>query len=257
MTLTIRPSPFTTTLWQPWHRLSRNPTSTASWGLCRRLSSSSASPGSTAPRCWGGTGSCTKLARRRRQNRSGPNLDQRHSHSKAIVRWVSHDLMDLLSAFKQLTKPTILYVITNVTHMSRDTTAHDVCVCLSADHVCCGVTWLCGGSGGWWLPYQVGSSVRQHSCHHQQKVSTSPCCAPGPQLLPLPHFHSLVGYMYVSFALLTCIKYLLRCSSQIAKLLNLPRPPGEGRDHEEESNTSVVVEKEADSPISVQVTGRR
>ena len=46
-------------------------------------------------------------------------------------------------------------------------------------------------------------------------------------------------------------------SSHFAKLLNLPRPPGEGRDHEEVSSASVVVEKEAESPISVQITGRR
>ena len=138
--------------------------------------------------------------------------------------WVSHDLMDLLSAFKQLTKPTILYVITNVTHMSRDTTAHDVCVCLSVDHVCCGVTWLCGGSGGWWLPYQVGSSVRQHPCCHQQKVSTSPCCAPGPQLPPLPHFHSLVGYMCVSFALLMWYKISLVLQLPNCKAAQLAPP---------------------------------
>ena len=52
--------------------------------------------------------------------------------------------------------------------------------------------------------------------------------------------------------------YAVLCSSShFAKLLNLPRPPGEGRDHEEVSSGSVVVEQEAESPISVQITGRR
>ena len=62
---------------------------------------------------------------------------------------------------------------------------------------------------------------------------------------------------------LTCVScsgnvsHAVCCSSHFAKLLNLPRPPGEGRDHEEVSSASVVIEKEAESPISVQITGRR
>jgi hypothetical protein len=46
-------------------------------------------------------------------------------------------------------------------------------------------------------------------------------------------------------------------SSLIAKFLNLPRPPGEGRDHDDEDPTNVVVEREAESPITVKVVGRR
>ena len=46
-------------------------------------------------------------------------------------------------------------------------------------------------------------------------------------------------------------------SSLIAKFLNLPRPPGEGRDHDEDDNANVVVEKGTESPITVKVVGRR
>jgi hypothetical protein len=46
-------------------------------------------------------------------------------------------------------------------------------------------------------------------------------------------------------------------NSLIAKFLNLPRPPGEGRDHDDEDPTNVVVEREAESPITVKVVGRR
>ena len=68
---------------------------------------------------------------------------------------------------------------------------------------------------------------------------------------------SEISEKYSIYFLFYLILMFYTHSSLIAKCLNLPRPPGEGRDHDEDDNANVVVEKGTESPITVKVVGRR